>query len=150
MSNKSHKYTISAFIWLLGAATTLSSCEGEKDLVVYDGTIPLHCKELYLVGDAVPAQWSIEDPTPMYRSEQDDMVFIYEGQLREGEFKVCLAPANTFDGVDFIRPIVYGQEIGETPLENAKFQMHADNPDEKWLVVAPVHINSPLIFVIGL
>lgn len=137
MSNKSHKYTISAFIWLLGAATTLSSCEGEKDLVVYDGTIPLHCKDLYLVGDAVPAQWSIEDPTPMYRSEQDDMVFIYEGQLREGEFKVCLAPANTFDGVDFIRPIVYGQEIGETPLENAKFQMHADNPDEKWLVVAP-------------
>lgn len=136
MSNKRHKYTISALIWLLGAATTLSSCDGEKDLVVYDGTTPLHCKELYLVGDATPAQWSIEDPTPMYRSEQDDMVFIYEGQLREGEFKVCLAPAKSFDGVDFIRPIVYGQEIGEDPLENAKFQMHADNPDEKWLVVA--------------
>lgn len=113
----------------------MSSCEGEKDLIVSDFKSPIHTKELYLVGDAVPTGWSFEDPTPMQCSETDPYIFVYKGQLHEGEFKVSLAPTSSLD-VDFIRPLYYGQEIGEEPLEAVKFQMHADNPDEKWLVVA--------------
>lgn len=113
----------------------MSSCEGEKDLIVSDVKSPIHTKELYLVGDAVPTGWSFEDPTPMQCSETDPYIFVYKGQLHEGEFKVSLAPTSSLD-VDFIRPIYYGQEIGKEPLEAVKFQMHADNPDEKWLVVA--------------
>lgn len=120
---------------ILLTAGSLTSCEGEKDLIVSDVKSPIHTGELYLVGDAVPTGWSFEEPTPMQCSESDPYIFVYKGQLHEGEFKVSLAPTTTLD-VDFIRPLYYGQEIGEEPLENVKFQMHADNPDEKWLVVA--------------
>lgn len=130
MNNK-----ISPIFAILLAAGALTSCEGEKDLIVSDVKSPIHTETLYLVGDAAPTGWSFEDPTPMQCSETDPYVFVYTGQLHEGEFKVSLAPTSSLD-VDFIRPLYYGQEIGVDPLDNVKFQMHADNPDEKWLVVA--------------
>lgn len=84
----------------------------------------------------------------MQCSETDPYVFVYTGQLHEGEFKVSLAPTSSLD-VDFIRPLYYGQEIGVDPLDNVKFQMHADNPDENGLSWPTAHIPSRLTSVTG-
>ena len=39
----------------------LSSCESEKDLVIYDEDLPLISETLYMLGNAAPCGWSITD-----------------------------------------------------------------------------------------
>lgn len=39
----------------LGAAVT--GCEGEKDLIIIEGNLPIKTSTLYMVGDATPNGW---------------------------------------------------------------------------------------------
>lgn len=114
----------------LTAATT--ACEGEKDLIIYDGNLPIKTSTLYMVGDATPNGWSIDAPTPLTRSDEDPLVFSWEGSLNPGELKLCLT-TGSWD-VGFIRPMRSGEEIGKADITGAEFQMHAGDPDEKWKV----------------
>lgn len=117
----------------LGAiAVCLSGCEGEKDLVVIDGNLPIKASALYMVGDATPNGWSIDQPTPFAATEEDPLVFEWEGSLNTGEMKLCLSPGSW--DAPFIRPLENGAEIGKQPIDKATFQMHAGDPDEKWRV----------------
>lgn len=119
---------LSCLLILLG----LSSCEGEKDLIIIDGNLPIKTSTLYMVGDATPNGWSIDAPTPLDATEEDPLVFTWQGTLNPGEMKLCLV-TGSWDA-PFIRPSVAGQAIGKAGLEETAFKMHAGDPDDKWKV----------------
>ena len=111
----------------------LCSCEGEKDLVIIQNDLPIKTSVLYMVGDATPKGWDINSPTPLVASEEDALVFTWEGNLNVGEMKLCTTTGSWND--PFIRPLVGGTEIGKEPITDAPFKMHAGDPDYKWNIV---------------
>ncbi|WP_081832110.1 SusF/SusE family outer membrane protein [Prevotella sp. P6B1] len=124
------------FSALLGIMLTVgfTACEGEKDLNIIEGELPIKTGTLYMVGDATPNGWDIGNPTALQASADDALTFTWEGELRTGELKLCLT-TGSWDA-PFIRPEVNGTEIGKTDISNAKFAMHAGDPDDKWRVAA--------------
>ncbi len=128
MKLKSFIYTLTG----LAMATAFSSCDDEKDLIIIDGNLPIKTSTLYMVGDATPNGWSIDAPTPLEASEEDPLIFEWEGNLNPGEMKLCLTPGSW--DAPFIRPKNNGDEIGKTAITNAEFTMHAGDPDKKWRV----------------
>lgn len=117
----------------LCASLLLTCCDGEKDLIIIDGNLPIKTSALYLVGDATPNGWSIDSPTPMTATEEDPLVFTWEGQLNPGEMKLCLT-TGSWDS-PFIRPTAANAEIGRDGVAETAFAMHAGDPDDKWKVV---------------
>ena len=124
------------FSALLGIMLTVgfTACEGEKDLNIIEGELPIKTGTLYMVGDATPNGWDIGNPTALQASADDALTFTWEGELRTGELKLCLT-TGSWDA-PFLRPAVNGTEIGKTDISNAKFAMHAGDPDDKWRVAA--------------
>lgn len=47
----------------------LTGCDGEKDLKIIDGNLPIKTSTLFMVGDATPNGWSIDDPTPLLKMQ---------------------------------------------------------------------------------
>ena len=113
-------------------ALALTGCEGEKDLNIIEGELPIKTNSLYMVGDATPNGWDIGNPTPLSASTDDALIFTWEGPLYKGELKLCLT-TGSWDA-PFIRPVVNGTEITKTAISNAKFAMHAGDPDDKWRI----------------
>ena len=122
---------LSAVVLLLTMAL-LSGCEGEKDLIIIDELLPIKTSTLFMVGDATPAGWNINEPTPLAVTEEDPMTFVYEGELNKGEFKLCIQAGNW--GNPFIRPAVDQTELSKSGLSEAAFVMYAGDPDSKWRV----------------
>lgn len=118
---------------VLSGAVPLTGCEGEKDLVIIEGNLPIKTSTLYMVGDATPNGWSIDSPTPLTAGGEDPLVFEWEGELSAGEMKLCLT-TGSWDA-PFIRPVNAGEAIGAAPISEAVFTMHAGDPDDKWKVV---------------
>ena len=110
----------------------LTACDGEKELNIIEGDLPIKTTTLYMVGDATPNGWSIDSPTPLTATAEDPLVFTWEGSLYKGEMKLCLT-SGSWD-VGFIRPQVAGTEINKTAITAQKFDMHAGDPDNKWVV----------------
>ncbi len=113
-------------------AAGFTACEGEKDLIIIDGDLPIKTSTLFMVGDATPNGWDIGNPTPLQATEADPLIFGWEGELRKGEVKLCLT-TGSWDA-PFIRPEVAGTPISKDNITNAKFAMHAGDPDDKWNV----------------
>lgn len=126
-------------LFSLAAVSLLSACEGEKDLIIYEGDLPIKTSTLYMVGDATPTGWNISAPTPMVQSEDDPLVFIWEGALNAGEMKLCLTPGSW--DAPFIRPLHAGDEITKAGVPETAFNMHAGDPDDKWVVTEPAIYN---------
>lgn len=124
-----HLFSTIACIML---AIGLTGCEGEKDLNIIEGELPIKTTTLFMVGDATPNGWDIGNPTALQVSADDAMIFTWEGQLNAGELKLCLT-TGSWD-VPFIRPLVGGTEITKSNISNAKFAMHAGDPDDKWRI----------------
>ena len=124
---KPMKYLLAVF-----AALHLTACDSEKSLNIIEGELPIKTTTLYMVGDATPNGWNIGNPTAYEATAEDALVFQWEGQLFKGEIKLCLTPGSW--EAPFIRPTVAGTEINKTNITNAKFAMHAGDPDDKWLV----------------
>lgn len=120
---------------LVAMLSCLSACDSEKDLVIIDGDLPIKTNTLFMVGDATPNGWSIDSPTPLNATDEDPLVFTWEGQMNKGELKLCLTPGSW--DAPFIRPLNDGDEIGTSPISDVKFQMHAGDPDEKWHIIEP-------------
>lgn len=116
-------------------SATLMSCEDEKDLVIIEGNLPIKASALYMVGDATPAGWNIDNPTPFSASDEDPLIFSWEGELSKGELKLCTV-SGSWD-TPFIRPLSDGSEIGKSEITASAFQLHAGDPDEKWRVSEP-------------
>ena len=85
-------------------------------------------ENLWMVGDAVPCGWNIDDPTPMSKSEDTPWVFVYTGYLGQGEIKMPLAVGAGW-GCDYLMPLIhYSDQDGD---DNVKF-VQGGNPDDKW------------------
>ncbi|MDO7848533.1 SusF/SusE family outer membrane protein [Hymenobacter sp. M29] len=83
---------------------------------------------LWMVGDATPAGWNINAPTPMTRSTTNPNVFTYTGPLTPGEFKFPVATGNW--GTDYYMPVVDHQPLTDTGVDFVR----GGSPDKKWQV----------------
>lgn len=88
--NRIFKYGIWALA-VLAVPAVLQSCHDDKDIVVIDEELPLKVDHLYMVGDATPAGWSIDNPAELVRDASNKFVFTYHGRLAAGELKFPLA-----------------------------------------------------------
>lgn len=113
-------------------ALVVSGCQSEKPYVTIEGELPIKTNTLYMVGDATPAGWSIDNPAPLVQNETDKLLFEWEGNLYGGEFKLYLVPGDWGNGA--IRPEKDQREVSKTDIVNEKFVMYAGDPDNKWRV----------------
>ncbi len=83
-------------------------------------------EDLWIVGDATPAGWNIDNPVAMTR--EGDYIFTWTGQLNAGEFKF---PITTGDwGTGFFMPYHADESITSTLMV---FRPNG-SPDMKWRV----------------
>ncbi len=110
----------------------LGACDNDKDLKVVEIPVtPYEIPALWIVGNATPADWNIDAPTPM--TEVETNVFKYVGQLNEGEFKCPMEPGNW--GGAFIMPAVNGTTISSAGVAADEIALMPNgNPDNKWVV----------------
>jgi hypothetical protein len=87
--------------------------------------------QLWLVGDATPVGWNINNPAPMSPVTGDPYTFTWQGLMTAGEFKIPTATGNW--GCDYFMPQINHQSLYSTL---AKF-IPGGNPDNKWLISTP-------------
>ena len=85
---------------------------------------------LWMVGDATPAGWNIDAPTPLVNTPTNPFEFTYNGPLNAGEFKIPVGLGD-WNG-DFFMPVTNGEGITSTVLTLIK----RGNPDNKWKITA--------------
>lgn len=107
-----------------------TACDEEREFIVIDGNLPIKTSALYMVGDATPAGWNIDDPEPMTVDPNDSGIFTWEGELNTGEMKMPLATGSW--SVGFIRPSTGNEEINGEEQVDVPFIMHSGDPDIKW------------------
>lgn len=127
---KTHKFTAIVAIMLMGLF--MASCDEEKDIIVIDGNIPIKTSTLYIVGDATPALWDVNNMYPLEMSEEDHLVFIYDGILSQGELKAYLTQGS-WDQVPCVRPMTAGSPISKAD-NTEQFQLYTGGEDLKWSV----------------
>ena len=127
---KTHKFTAIVAIMLMGLFMT--SCDEEKDIIVIDGNIPIKTSTLYIVGDATPALWDVNNMYPLEMSEEDHLVFIYDGILSQGELKAYLTQGS-WDQAPCVRPMTAGSPISKAD-NTEQFQIYTGGEDLKWSV----------------
>lgn len=87
---------------------------------------------LYLVGDATPGGWSLDEQTPMDRNPDNPFLFNWSGDLVAGEFKIKTYSDNDFCGDDWIHPLVEGPSFSDTRYE--VLEGCGPHDDYKWVV----------------
>ncbi|WP_029905369.1 SusF/SusE family outer membrane protein [Prevotella sp. 10(H)] len=88
----------------------------------------LMCDEIFMIGDATPADWNIEDPVPMRKSSESPYIFIFAGQLKAGELKLPLAKGSW--DCDYLMPKENGASIKD---KNLMF-VSKGKIDNKWVL----------------
>lgn len=84
--------------------------------------------QIWMVGDASPVGWNIDNPHPMTVDPVNPYVFSYTGPMAVGEFKFPVETGNW--GGDFFMPVLNGSGPGSTQM---KF-VPGGNPDNKWKI----------------
>lgn len=125
------RYGLCGLLALLTPAL-LPSCHDDKDIVVITDELPLKVDHLYMVGDATPAGWSIDNPAEMTRDANDKFVFTYHGRLRTGEMKLPLAKGDW--GATFIYAPAAGTEINSQGVASPDISVRKGGDDHKWHV----------------
>jgi hypothetical protein len=82
--------------------------------------------QIWMVGDATPVGWNINNPQPMTPVAGDPYKFEYTGPMNPGEFKFPLATGDW--GTDYFMPVIDQSGVGSTQM---KF-VHNGSPDFKW------------------
>ena len=95
-----------------------------------DEKAPLESATLYMIGDATPEGWSMDNATAFTSTEK--YIFTWEGELKTGEMKACLAPDGTFS-CPFLRPTTDGCTIDDKGVASPDF-VYTTGPDYKWRV----------------
>jgi hypothetical protein len=85
---------------------------------------------LYMVGDATPAGWNIDNPTPMVKSATNPNEFTYTGNMNAGEFKIPTTTGNW--GTDYFMPPVNHPAA----TNNQAVVIVGGNPDNKWQITS--------------
>ncbi|MDB5111383.1 MAG: SusE outer membrane protein [Mucilaginibacter sp.] len=86
--------------------------------------------QLWIIGDATPGGWSLDNATPLVKNATNAFIFTYTGPLVAGEFKI--GTAKDF-GAPFYRPTTNHPDLSVTTA-----QVTAGDPDNKWLIGAAV------------
>lgn len=84
--------------------------------------------QIWMVGDASPVGWNIDNPHPMTVDPANPYIFSYTGPMAVGEFKFPVETGNW--GGDFFMPVMNGSGPGSTQM---KF-VPGGNPDNKWKI----------------
>ena len=129
--NRIFKYGIWALA-VLAVPAVLQSCHDDKDIVVIDEELPLKVDHLYMVGDATPAGWSIDNPAELVRDASNKFVFTYHGRLAAGELKFPLAKGDW--GATFIYAPKANTEINSKGVAESGISVRRGGDDTKWKV----------------
>jgi len=84
--------------------------------------------QIWMVGDATPDKWNINNPTPMVADPGNPYVFTWSGALAVGEFKLPVETGNW--GGDYFMPVLNASGPGSTQM---KF-VPGGSPDFKWKI----------------
>lgn len=125
------KHASHAFLPLL-ATLAMVACHDDKDIVVINENLPLKVAHLYMVGDATPAGWSIDNPTELTRDANDQFVFTYHGKLNMGELKFPLSKGDW--GATFIYAPAAATEITDKGVAQSDIDVRKGGADNKWKV----------------
>lgn len=109
---------------------TMSSEFIKETEILWPGVTPIQTETLYLIGQATPARWNIDNAVPCTKSG-DGNIFIYEGNLDTGLFRATTSK----EWGKHIRPKVNECEIGPDGLDGDF--TYVDTPDYNWNVTAP-------------
>ena len=69
---------------IIGMTAWFSSCDSEKELVIYEEDLPIMSETLYMLGSAAPCGWSITDPTPFTPTKRRPSYIYMGGNSRYG------------------------------------------------------------------
>lgn len=83
---------------------------------------------LWMLGDATPTGWNIDNPSEMRVDSSNLFVFSYNGLLNAGEFKIPVATGNF--ATDYYMPLTNNPDIAETSVQFVP----NGNPDLKWRI----------------
>ncbi|MFT3904140.1 MAG: SusF/SusE family outer membrane protein [Niabella sp.] len=87
--------------------------------------------ELWVVGDATPNGWNIDNPNPMVKDPTNPFQFKFNEVLNAGEFKIPTSKGNW--GTDFFMPLVNNPDLTSTDVKLTL----GGNPDYKWRITNP-------------
>jgi len=87
--------------------------------------------KLWIVGDATPNGWDINNPNKMHVDPLNAFQFTYNEVLNAGEFKIPVATGNW--SADFFMPPVNHPAISSTEVKLTP----GGQPDNKWLIGTP-------------
>ncbi|TXD82664.1 SusF/SusE family outer membrane protein [Subsaximicrobium wynnwilliamsii] len=117
----------------------LVSTSGSYSIVVDLGletisisTLPYY-PNLYLVGDATPNGWNMDNATPMTVDSSNPALFTWTGPLVAGEFKISTAKSFD-DGWDWIHPVAQAQDL---TLDTYEILAAGSGSDNKWVISNP-------------
>lgn len=83
---------------------------------------------LWIIGDAVPTGWNIDNPAELRVDKSNKFIFTYNEILSVGEFKIPVSTGNF--GTDYYMPLVNHPDITETGAQ----LVPGGNPDYKWYI----------------
>lgn len=95
-------------------------------------------KRVWMVGGATSGGWN-SSPFEIelsYDAAAAPGTFVFEGPLKDGEFKFPLWPATYSASNPFLRPATCDLSDTQASFQVTDMQMHAGDPDEKWAVSA--------------
>ena len=125
--------------WILTANLPNSELVWDVSRLSYD--------KIWMVGDATPAGWDIDNPYQMTHDENRPEIFYYDGQLNAGEMK-CPLQNDRGWGCDYIMPVINGTHENEDPTIQV---VYGGNPDNKWTITTAgnyhVEINTSLMTI---
>lgn len=90
---------------------------------------PIETECLFIVGDATPNGWNIDEPTQLTKTA--DYTFVFEGPLNTGEMKAGTV-LGSWDA-KFVRPSEADVEINKSGVAADNF-VYTTGPDNKWKV----------------
>jgi hypothetical protein len=85
--------------------------------------------DLYIVGDASPSGWDVNNPKAFTQSQTNPFIFTYEANLIQGNFKILAGTKGDWCG-EWYRPLTDGQVLSST----AVVQNSGCTGDNKWTV----------------
>ena len=119
----SYRLTLDLERWTI-QAEYLGAVEVKKD--------PIETETLFIIGDATPGGWSMDNATAFSRDANDKYVFTWEGELVTGDMKACLVQDGTFS-CPFLRPSSAEVDITAAGV-SATDLVFTTAPDDKWHV----------------
>lgn len=85
--------------------------------------------QIWIVGDASPSGWDIDNPKAFTQSQTNPFIFTYEANFIQGDFKILAGAKGNWCG-EWYRPLTNGQSLSSTAVE----QNSGCDTDNKWTI----------------